>query len=628
MGRNSVLYLCLSLIVMFLSACENMSTDGQAITVEREEALYIGGHIWAEPDNFNPLNSWPVTWPATANSSLLYEPLFGYNVNSGQMEPILGREWSLSGSLLIVELQDQAFWSDGTPLTNDDVLYSFGIHDRFDTHYSYIWRHINDMDVIEETGQLVFELDTENYNPLVVKDAVSTVPIIPEHVFGPIEDAAYERFSQDSDLDDADLDAKVLEELRSFKNIDDPIGSGPYTVAEVNSRRVVLSRVEKYWGNDVLYDGRKPAPKYIVHPVYESNSEYNHALIQGDLDVTSTFFPQIDAVREEEIGTWFEEEPYYIPGSIPSLLINHGEEYWHDSADIPAGKTKRVLQDSSFRRAVDIAINRRKIREKAIYNYSPELRPGYIINHDMPTGNLEGKYYSTEDARAISPHYFIESDQEFSEKNIPAARETLIEAGYYWVDDSVLITPDDVPVAPLKITCPSGWSDWETAVEIVVEGMSMAGIPVESNFINEGSYWETLARGHFDFIVKTPQANQAPSLPWSRFESALSARDLVEQGQWASRNEGRYDNPRMDSLIARIPRIMDDAQREDAYGRLNRMFMREVPAIPLMYRPSVFYQFNTHIWKGFPTYDDGKGISPQNMNVGASVQGLWELYRE
>ncbi|MGM0443750.1 MAG: ABC transporter substrate-binding protein [Fibrobacterota bacterium] len=598
----------------------------------REKTLYIGGHIWGEPNNFNPLNSWPITWPATANSNLLFETLFGFNINSGQLEPLLGKEWSITDSVLTVTLNEKARWNDGEPVTNEDVLYTFELHRRFWTDHHTSWKYIDSMFVIEETGQIAFKLSAENYNPLVMKDVITSVPILPRHVFKPLEKTARRKVTSQLKKDgvpeedfDSELENGIFEEMKSFTNTDRPVGSGPYTVYDMSVQKLVLVRVDDYWGNEAMYGGRKPAPKYIIHPVYKSNSAYNLALTQGKLDVSSTFCPMIGTKKDDGVGTWYEDEPFYVPGSIPSLLICHKPDSAREKdGTYREGWTKDVLKDAAFRRACDISINREVIRRVAIYNYAPQLRPGYIIDHDLRSGNLEGKYFNEKDAREYGSHYYLDSVEEFAEENIPKARKILEEAGYTW-SDTLMIAPSGDTVAPLKIACPSGWSDWETAVEISVQGMREAGIPVRQEFIQEGTYWERLAYGHFDFIVKTPQAAQVPSLPWSRFDKAMSGNEMVPMGSWASGNEGRYQNDRVDSLLSLIPQTQSDSARVEAYRELNKIFMQEVPVIPLMYRPSVFYQFNTTVWSGFPRYSDGKGLSPQNLNVGAAVKGLWEL---
>lgn len=614
MSEKRYWLLLLLVSLFFISSCNK---NGKKSNYPRKETLYIGGHEWGKPNNFNPLNVWPVTWPVSGSSNLMYESLFGYNILTGELEPLLGEEWSLSDSVLSVTLNDKAFWSDGKPVTPEDVIYTFGLHKKYETHHNSCWDYMDSLYYDSESGQLLFKLTMDTYNPLIMKDVVATVYILPKHIFSKWEKEAIKKAKVEVEkaggnwkksANNTESRALVLKFLRENKNIKNPIVSGPYNIQETAEDKIVLSRVENYWGNDAMYDGSKPAPKYIIHPIFSSNEEYNNALTRGDLDASATFCPMIEEKKKSGVGTFYENSPYYVPGSIPSLII------CHKPAKNKKGWTKAVLKDAIFRRACARMIDRSTIRKVAIQKYAPELAPGYIINND-----IEGLFYNPEDAEKYGNTY-----------NPQVAKEMLIDARYTW-SNGHLIAPSGKKVDTLDIVCPAGWTDWVTAVEICVKGLQAGGIPVRKKIILEEDYWGTLAYGKFDFIVKTPQAEQMPSLPWSRFDKIMAADELCKIGDWASANEGRYYNKTVDSLLTVIPKLEDEEQIL-AYRKLNKLFMLEMPVIPLMYRPHVFYQFNTKVWDGFPTYKElnrtGLAISPQNLNVGAAVKGLWKLKKK
>ncbi|NKF31833.1 ABC transporter substrate-binding protein, partial [Pseudomonas sp. BGM005] len=52
------------------------------------------------------------------------------------------------------------------------------------------------------------------------------------------------------------------------------------------------------------------------------------------------------------------------------------------------------------------------------------------------------------------------------------ARDLLENAGYTWKDDA-LIDPDGTPVS-FTLSVPSGWSDWNTAQELIAEDVTEA----------------------------------------------------------------------------------------------------------------------------------------------------------
>lgn len=612
-SSRAVFAFALSLTLIFSVGCQNNGAKGG--NYPRKETLYIGGHEWSKPNNFNPLNEWPVTWPVSGSSNLMYESLFGYNILTGELEPLLGQEWQLSDSVLSVLLNEKAYWSDGNPVLPEDVLYTFELHKKYETLHNSSWDYFDSLYYEEESGQLLFKLRSEQYNPLIMKDIIATVYILPKHVVSQWEKEGVKKakvtFEKGGGNWKTGSKSKkalnlILDHMKSYKNNENPVVSGPYTIYEATDDKIVLKRIENYWGNDAMYSGEKPGPKYIIHPIYAENKEFNDALTRGDLDASATFCPMIEAKKSSGVGTFYESSPYYVPGSIPSLIICH-----KPAESKRSGYTKSVLMDATFRRACARMIDRSMIRKVAIQKYAPELKPGYIIDND-----IEGLFYNESDANQYGNGYDPES-----------AKSLLKSAGYKWKNGE-LVTPYNKKVDTLEIACPKGWDDWITAVDICVKGLEAGGIPVKKTIIAEEDYWGTLAYGTFDFIVKTPQAEQMPSLPWSRFDKIMAADEICGIGEWASANEGRYYNRRVDSLLTLIPKLEDEAQVE-AYNELNRLFMKEMPVIPLMYRPHVFYQFNTKVWTGFPTYKElnrtGQAISPQNLNIGAAVKGLWKL---
>jgi peptide/nickel transport system substrate-binding protein len=578
-----VFHLCvLAACALFIPGCGGNQRSAESVSAfPRSQTLYVGGFQWGPPTSFNPLHGSPA-WPATGNINLVYESLFGYDLIDGTLEPIIGSEYSLEGHTLRVSLHQNAAWQDGTPLTAEDVVYTFELHKTYNTHLHSHWNYVSAVRAVDE-HTVEFTLSEQNYNRLVVLDIIGSTPILPKKVFHPLETTGTEWLSND----------EILATIREFKNDSTPLGSGPYTLHTYSDQKIVLERVDTYWGNETLYEGRMPAPRYIVHMAYSGNDKFNLALQQGDLDISQTFCPQIWNKFDKGVGTWYDEEPYYVPGIIPALLMC---------------LEKPPFDDIAFRRAAAHAIDYDKIKTIAVYGYTPELQPGFIL----PFGN-EQRYFSRRDAREYGCGY------------APAtAKKILKEAGYRWGEDGLLIDPEGTKIPTLYAQCPSGWTDWETTIKIAVAGMREIGIDVREKFVEYPIWDKNLKNGLFDFIMRTPHPEQSPSTPWARFEKVMSSRHYRPVGEVMYENEGRYRNPLADSLLLAIPRLEDEEALAEGYRALNRLFMQEMPVIPLMYRPWLFYQFSTKHWRGFPTADDPYA-PPQCLMVAGGVSGLWGI---
>ncbi|ERP32167.1 ABC transporter substrate-binding protein [Chitinivibrio alkaliphilus] len=603
--RKMCLILSLSVLALAMVSC---GTDDRSFGYPREETLYVGGLQWGSPTTFNPL-AWWSAFPIMegGNNTVTYEPLVLFNSFTSEMEPLLGTIYEESNEYISVIMNSAARWSDNRPLTAEDVKYTYELARDNSVLYSGVWEHLTDItidtvnvdtlaDIVlpdDHYGQherITFHMEgAAQQNPLAVYGALQSVRILPKHFFA-------------EKLEELDGD---FEALRSLTLGDSPIISGPYQIHNYTNERIILKRRDDYWGNDALFAGEEPGPRYILHPILEGNSHFNLALQQGRIDVTSTYLPRVWTRRDMGVQTWYEEQPYYMAGSIPTLVLNTEHE---------------ELSSKYMRRAIASAINYEDVRDLAISGYSEDIQPGLIL----PFGN-EKQYFSAEDAEKYGTSFDKEK-----------ARSYLEKAGYtsVWHDDgrlSHMENEDGEPVRSLRIMCPSGWTDWEAIVRIVVRDLRRAGIDAYQDFVDQGVYRESQPVGRFDMILFTPAPELSPTTPLSRLEGVMSSQFWAPIGDRMEENYGRYNNPEsdtynpaVDSLIKNIPLITNQDSLVDAYRKLNRIFMKDQPAIPLAYRPEQYYQFTEAVWENFPHADNPVG--PQLVpTIGAARNVLWKL---
>ena len=577
--RNILLATAATASVMMFCACQEEKKEPVAVSdseYPRNETLYIGGFDWAPPTTFNPLDYDP-NFPIDGNVRVMYETLVTYNQLTGKLEPMLAESFSQNENSISVTLDSRAKWSDGKPVTVDDVIYSFRIDSLLPTPRHDNWNYISS---ITAEGKVITFNFSENKNPLILLNAIAETSILPKAVFEPIVNAAKSGDGYDM--------AKVTE----FKNDENPIVSGPYNLKTYSPDKIVLERNDNYWGN-VKHDGKKPAPKYIIHSLYNGNNHFNSAMTRGNLDISSIFLPRIWEKAKDSIRAWSREEPFHQPGSITTLIVAHNNP---------------PLNDVALRRAMMHSINFEKIKARAISNYTPAMQPGFIL----PFG-AEAKYFNKEDAANYGYSY-----------NTDKARAILSEAGYSWNDDGKLVDPNKQIVRTFTIECPQGWTDWEDAIKVIAESFGEIGISAEQKFVDYGVWDKDLRVGTFDFSMKTQTAELSAATPWSRFDQVMGAVSFKPAGEDAFANQGRYQNKEADELLARIPAETDEGALIEDYRKLNKIFMETIPVMPVLYRPTQYYQFSTKHWTNFPT-EENPYAPPQHLIVAAGVNALWQI---
>jgi peptide/nickel transport system substrate-binding protein len=572
-------YLSMTVAFMLTGCKEEVSKTPKNLVSDypRNETLYIGGFDWAPPTTFNPLDPDP-NFPTDGNIRLMYESLLAYNQLTGDLDPMLADSYSQTDSTVTVHLDTRAKWNNGEKITVEDVIYTFKIDSILPTAHHNNWKHIKTVSA-DSDNHITFHL-AANRNPLMVLNAIAETSILPKSVFEPLVKSAKNGKSYNMD--------KIL----IFKNENKPVASGPYTLKTYAPDQIVLERVENYWRTS-KYGGKKPAPKYIIHPIYDGNDNFNNAMIKGNLDISSIYLPRIWEKAKDSIRAWSREEPYQLPATITVLVV---------------ATQKEPFNNVSFRRALAHAIDFEKIKARALSNYTPTMQPGFIL----PFGP-EKKYFNREDADEFGYSY-----------NTEKAREILAEAGYSWNEEGKLLDKKKKPVRNISIECPQGWTDWIDAINVIVESFAEIGITAVPSIVDYNIWDMNLRKGTFDLSMKTPPTEHSVACPWNRFYQVLTDIGYKPIGEEAFANQGRFHDDGISMLLNEIPTITREDSLIQAYRELNKLFMQTVPVLPIMYRPSTFYQFSTKHWTNFPTAENPYA-PPNNLVVAAGVSALWEI---
>ncbi|MBO9444912.1 extracellular solute-binding protein [Ruegeria sp. R14_0] len=390
------------------------------------------------------------------------EPFTLYGLLAESVETAPDRSW------VEFTLRENAEFSDGTPVTVDDVIWSYEtLGTEGHLRYRGLWGKI---DSIEQTGPRSVRISfNEPDRELALIAGLRPI----------LQKAQWEG----KDFADAGLH-------------DIPVGTGPYVVDSYEAGRFVnLKRNPDYWGADIPF--RKGT----------MNLDEMRIEFYGDGTVLFEAFKagELTAVREFNADKWATQ--YNFPavqrGDVIKTEIPHGK---------PSGMTgfvmntrKAPFDDWRVREALTLAFNFEFINDTITGGAQPRItsyfsgsdlamQPGpatgrveellLTFQDDLPPGTLEGYTLPESDGSARN------------RKNIRAATNLLAEAGWT-IQDGVLRNANG-DAFTLTVLLQQGDTESETAIEIYSRALERLGIQVTTEQVDSAQFTARTSELDFD----------------------------------------------------------------------------------------------------------------------------------
>jgi len=570
-----------------------------ANTLPRNETLYFNGQQWGSVVCWNPYsnscNNALAIGQQDSARVVMFETPYLYNMLDGKQYPLLADgpyTWNDAQTEITFKLKAAAKWSDGTPVTADDVAYTWATNLKYETGVGTGSKDfIDTIEAVDPQTVVVKAKLTEDgtaVNPLEVAHYLSNNYVIQK---------AWTQTLEARSADATALKADVAEDV---------VYSGPYHKFFTDDTKVIFIRDDNYWGQDASMWGKLPAPKYLAHTIFKDNAAGTTALQAGEVDVSQQFNSNVQDLWLKDnlpISTYLPEAPYGIGASLPTAFYN---------------LKSPGLDQVAVRKAIAIAVDYPTIIANAMTNQSATFDqvPRSLMN---PTDGEQAMY----DHAAVA-------DLQWAGNDVEGAKKLLDDAGIKDTDGDGWREYNGQKLSYVA-TCPNGWSDWQAAIEIVAAAGKAIGIDITTNY-PEWSVYQTvvtksdapLPAGYDIFMMWSDGAG--PTQPWSRVRHLLSSEYNGMASNWNG-NWGQYSNPAVDELIKSIPTETDPAKIKATYTELVKIYLTDVPSFTLMYRPQSFHTVNESVWTNFPHDGDGTNppVPPLDMTDGWGVAGLYNL---
>ncbi|CAG0935779.1 Periplasmic dipeptide transport protein [Thermoflexales bacterium] len=524
--------------------------------LNRSETLYVSGAAWGPASTWNPFQPGSLA-NTTGSIGFVYEFLFAFDPQTGELTPWLAESgtWK-DDNTYEVKLRKGLTWSDGTPLTSADVKFTFDLGQKYAAlWFAPMWRYLTGVTAPDETTVvLAFE------DPLYQEFAnnLYNIPIVPEHLW--------------KDKTEEDITVGANEK---------PVGSGAYLYLSNAEDRNIWVRNDNWWGTSVF---GQPAPKYIVDIRTSSNNVALGMVVQGQIDLSNNFLPGVaELANKGYVKTYFAQQPYMLSANTAVLFLN---------------TTKKPMDDAKFRKALAFAIDVPSIVNTA---YAGLVAPA------SPTGLLPSlsKYDDQDLIKNLG--YTYDPDQ---------AKQLLAAAGYKDTDGDGFVEAPDGAKIELEVTCPSGWTDWMAAIDVIATSAQAAGINIKAATPDYGAWNTALQGGTFDMTLNNWAAMS--NTPWTLY-NLLFRHPIQEQMQ--SGNFGRYDNQTAFDLVDALATVKadDEAGMKEAVSKIQELMLTEVPMIPLWYN-GMWAQWSESAWTNWPA--EG-AAAPKTLPT--TWSGYWQL---
>ncbi|MFB2839207.1 ABC transporter substrate-binding protein [Floridanema evergladense] len=544
------------LVLLFVGAIALSSCSALRIKSASAQVPQVVTSILSDPKTFNP----PFVQEAPSPTSIMFDGLVTENGLTGKIEPDLAESWTISEDKkkIVFTLKPNLKWSDGKPLTADDVIFTYNeiyLNERIPTDSRDVLRigASRALPTVKKLdGRRVEFTVPEPFAPFL---RVTGLPILPAHILRKY-------------VNQKNQDGKPV--FLTTWGVNTPpneiVVNGPYTLERYDtSQRIIFRRNPYFWRKDS--QGRQQP--YIERMVWQIVESTDVALMQfrsGSLDSISVQ-PDIFSLlkREEKRGnfTIYNGGPASGTNFI-SFNLNKAKNA--NGQPIVNPIKSRWFNTREFRQAVAYAIDRQTM----------------INNVFRGLGKPQNSPISVQSPYYLSP----EKGLKVYNYNLEKAKELLQKAGFKYNADGQLLDWDGNRVRFTLMTN-SGNKIREAMGAQIKQDLSTIGIQVDFTPINFGTLvdklsntrdWECYLLGLTGGVEPNDGANV-----WNSTGGLHSFNQGPTPGEPPINGWVVSDwEKEIDRLMIAGAQELDENKRKEIYAKFQNIVQEELPVIYLV----------------------------------------------
>ncbi|MFQ3646313.1 MAG: ABC transporter substrate-binding protein [Anaerolinea sp.] len=494
-----------------------------------EGGFIIEGNFGGDVANLNPIL---LSDTASARvAGFIYPGLIGVDVTTAtftENDPAaLVTNWEISedGLVYTFTLRDDWVWSDGTPITSADILYSWNaiINPEVQSRYAYLTEYIEKVEApTPNTYVVTFKENTCQNLPF------ASLPIVPSHV----------------------LPADLSELRTSSFNLNPTVTGGVFTFAELRpGEQVTLLANQSYGGapNGVLPTGF----------IYRNVADQNVLVEQFLAGETNVIDGPAVARRADIAAAGDRVQIYEFPGNAWDYFAmnfadpNNPQPALDENGNRIDQGQHPIFGDPRVRRAVALAVNVDDMIQAAVFGQGERMN-----------------------AFSVQSSWAYPNDLPMIEQNVDEAVRLLEEAGWMMGPDGVRVK--DGRRLSFTLFTNQGNSRREAIGAIFEAQLEAIGFEVDYQAIEFNTILDLMDQQNFDAII-LGWRNGYPDDP-DQTSLFTTVGDTLGGNNFTS-----YYNPEVDRLMAEALVVpgCDFEARAEIYRQIQAILQADLPYIPL-----------------------------------------------
>ncbi len=450
------------------------------------------------------------------------------------------------GIAVTYKILDAAKWGDGTPVSVDDVIFTWDIgkHPKSGVSAQEGYRRILSIDKIDDkTFTLHVDRRTFDYND------ISSLNLIPAHIDRvKFQDPGAYRTQTAFDTDPNNPGLFM----------------GPYVMTDQKTgSHLVFERNPKWWG-------KKPAFDKITVRVIENTATLEANLLSGGVDMISG-----------ELGLSVDQALAFEKRHGEKFNITYKPGLIYEHIDLMLDNP--ILMDKRVRQALMYALDRKAISEQLFGGKQPvahsSINPlDWVFDPNVPKYPFD----------------------------LAKANALLDWAGWSKKIKGIRMNALGEPLR-FELMTTAGNRTRELVEQVLQSQWKAAGIDIRIK--NEPArifFGETVTKRKFEAMAMFAWISAPEVVP----RSTLHSDDIPSaENNWAGQNYTGYRNPDMNALLEDIETELDREKRKALWHRLQEIYATDLPALPLYFRANAFilpkwldgvtptgHQFPTTLW--------------------------------